>query len=67
MQWLKVLIVTLGWVKDFLLILLCQRSPPCGLQGIDLYYENWQLPNQFVRGLQSVLEIAAILLADRVL
>lgn len=67
MQWLKVLIVTLGWVKDFLSILLCQRSPPCGLQGIDLYYENWQLPNQFVRGLQSVLEIAAILLADRVL
>lgn len=60
MQWLQVLIVTLGWVKDFLWILLCQRSPPRGLQGIDLYCASWQLPHQFGKGILSGLDIAAV-------
>lgn len=60
MQWLQVLIVTLGWVKDFLWILLCQRSPPCGLQGIDLYCASWPLPHQFGKGILSGLDIAAV-------
>lgn len=59
MQWLQVLIVTLGWVKDFLWILLCQRSPPRGLQGIDLPCASWQLPHQFAKGILSGLDIAA--------